>query len=100
EAIVERDLREGQHRNPTGRPEWFTTAYFHLPQELAQEVGEAGLRLHAVFAVEGPAWMLPDIGRRLADPARRERLLAAIRRIETEPSLLGASSHLLAVAHR
>jgi SAM-dependent methyltransferase len=94
EAIVERDVREGQHRNPTGRPEWFTTAYFHLPEDLAQEVGEAGLRLHAVFAVEGPAWMLPDIERRLADPARRERLLAAIRRVETEPSLLGASAHL------
>jgi SAM-dependent methyltransferase len=100
EAIVERDVREGQHRNPTGRPEWFTTAYFHLPEDLAQEVGEAGLRLHAVFAVEGPAWMLPDIERRLADPARRERLLAAIRRVETEPSLLGASAHLLAIAHR
>jgi hypothetical protein len=92
EAIVERVLRDGQHRNPTGRPEWFTTAYFHLPEELAQEVTEAGLRLHALLAVEGPAWMLPDIQRRLADPARRERVLAAIRRIETEPSLLGASS--------
>lgn len=100
EAIVERDLRDGQHRNPTGRPEWFTTAYFHLPEELAQEVGEAGLRLHALLAVEGPAWMLPDIQQRLADPTRRERVLAAIRRVETEPSLLGASSHLLAVAHR
>jgi len=100
EAIVERDLRDGQHRNPTGRPEWFTTAYFHLPGELSQEVTEAGLALQAVVAVEGPAWMLPDLQRRLADPARRERLLAAIRRVETEPSLLGASSHLLAVARR
>jgi SAM-dependent methyltransferase len=100
EAIVERDLRDGQHRNPTGRPEWFTTAYFHLPEELGQEVTEAGLRLHALFAVEGPAWMLPDVEQRLAEPARRERVLAAIRRVETEPSLLGASSHLLAVAHR
>jgi ubiquinone/menaquinone biosynthesis C-methylase UbiE len=100
EAIVERDLRDGQHRNPTGRPEWFTTAYFHLPDELAQEVTEAGLRLQAVVAVEGPAWMLPDIERRLADPARREPVLRAIRRVETAPSLLGASSHLLAVARR
>ena len=100
EAIVEQDLRDGRHANPEGHPRWFTTAYFHLPEDLAQEVGEAGLRLHAVFAVEGPAWMLPDIGQRLADPARRERLLAAIRRVETEPSLLGASAHLLAVAHR
>ena len=94
------DVREGQHRNPTRRPEWFTTAYFHLPGELGQEVTEAGLRLHALLAVEGPAWMLPDIDQRLADPARRERVLAAIRRVETEPSLLGASAHLLAIAHR
>jgi len=100
EAIVERDLRDGQHRNPTGRPEWFTTAYFHLPEELGQEVTEAGLRLRRLYAVEGPAWMLPDIQQRLADPSRREPVLAAIRRVETEPSLLGASSHLLAVASR
>ena len=100
ETIVERDVREGQHRNPTRRPEWFTTAYFHLPGELGQEVTEAGLRLHALLAVEGPAWMLPDIDQRLADPARRGRVLAAIRRVETEPSLLGASAHLLAIAHR
>ena len=100
EAMVERVLRDGQHRNPTGRPEWFTTAYFHLPEELGQEVTEAGLRRTAVLAVEGPAWVLPDIQDRLADPARRERVLAAIRRVETEPSLLGVSSHLLAVATR
>jgi SAM-dependent methyltransferase len=100
EAIVEGDLRDGQHRNPTGRPEWFTTAYFHLPDELPREVAEAGLALRALVAVEGPAWMLPDIGQRLADPAGRERVLRAIRRVETEPSLLGASSHLLAVARR
>jgi ubiquinone/menaquinone biosynthesis C-methylase UbiE len=100
EAIVERDVREGQHRNPTGRPEWFTTAYFHLPDELGREVADAGLRLDAVLAVEGPAGVLPDAGARLADPARRERVLAAVRRVEAEPSLLGASFHLLAVAHR
>jgi SAM-dependent methyltransferase len=41
--IVERDLREGQHRNPTNHPGWFTTAFFHHPDELAAEVEEAGL---------------------------------------------------------
>jgi len=100
EAIIERDLRDGQHRNPAGRPEWFTTAYFHLPEELPGEVAGAGLSLQALLAIEGPAWMLPDIQQRLADPAGRERVLRAIRRVEAEPSLLGASSHLLAVARR
>src|SRR5207248_1072154 len=36
-GIVEEDLRTGQHRNPQPelRPEWFTTAYFHRPDDLA-----------------------------------------------------------------
>jgi hypothetical protein len=63
-------------------------------------VVEAGLRLAAVLAVEGPGGVLLDAGERLADPVRRERVLEAIRRVEAEPSLLGASFHLLAVAHR
>jgi SAM-dependent methyltransferase len=99
-AIVDRDLRDGQHRNPTGRPEWFTTAYFHRPEELGAEVAEAGLAPPALLAVEGPAGLLADVEERLADPARREQVLAAVRRVEAEPSLLGASAHLLAVALR
>jgi SAM-dependent methyltransferase len=50
QQIVDRDLREGQHRNSTGRPEY------------------------------------------------RAKLLEMIRRVESEPSLLGMSSHLLAIA--
>ena len=33
-AIVDRDLTDGIHRNPTSRPEWFTTAYLHHPDEI------------------------------------------------------------------
>ena len=36
----------------------------------------------------------------LDDEPRREALLRAIRRVETEPSLLGASPHFLAIGHR
>ena len=90
-AIVERDLAEGQHRNPTERVEWFTTAYFHHPDELADEVREAGLALEGVFGLEGPAWLLGD---RVAP----ELALRAARAVEQEPTLLGVSAHLLAVA--
>ena len=50
--------------------------------------------------MEGPGSWLPGVEDWLDDPPRREWLLRAIRRVEAEPSLLGASSHVLAVAHR
>ena len=53
--IVDRDLKDGQHRNPTTRPEYFTDAFFHHPDELRQEVTEAGFVLTGVYGLEGPA---------------------------------------------
>jgi SAM-dependent methyltransferase len=96
-AIVERDLREGQHRNPAHaeRPEWFTTAFFHDPDELAAEVAEAGLACEAVLGIEGPGWLFPE---RWEDPGQREAVLRAARAVEQEPALRGVSAHLLVVA--
>ena len=98
--IVERDLADGQHRNDTGDARYFTTAFFHHPAELAEEIAIAGFALVDLFAVEGPAFALPEFARRFADSSSRERLLAFLRAVETEPTLLGASPHLLAVARR
>jgi hypothetical protein len=53
-----------------------------------------------VLAVEGPAWLLQDFDAHWDDPGRRERLLDIVRRTEAEPSLLGVSAHLLAVARK
>ena len=99
-SIVERDLASGQHRNPTSRPDWFTTAFFHHPDELMFEVSQAGLALLELVGLEGPAWLLPDLDERWADAERRERALAAARVVEREPTLLGLSAHLLAMARR
>lgn len=96
--IVEQDLRDGQHRNPTDRLEYFTTAYFHRPEELAGEVQAAGLTLTGVYGVEGPGWILPDVSERMADPRQRAALLRVAQMLETEPAVVGSSAHLLAVA--
>src|SRR5262249_12607540 len=98
-AIVARDLRDGQHRNPTDK-DYFTTAFFHRPTDLEAEVREAGFELRDLLGVEGPGWLLPDIERRWADPAERERLLEAARAVEREPTLLGLHAHLLAVGQK
>ena len=52
--ILMNDLSTGQHRNPTGNPDYFTTAYFHRPEELEDEMAEAGFRDTVVLAVQGP----------------------------------------------
>jgi SAM-dependent methyltransferase len=98
--IVEQDVRDGQHRNPTERLDYFTTAYFHRPEELAAEVRAAGLAMDGVYGLEGPGWILPDVAERMADARRRASLLRVARMVETEPSVLGSSAHLLAVAQR
>jgi len=98
-AIVAQDLRDGQHRNPTAK-EYFTTAFFHLPHELAEEVREAGFEMLDLLGVEGPGWLLQDLDLRWADAEERERLLQAARDVEREPTLLGLHAHLLAVARR
>jgi hypothetical protein len=100
QTIVDADLASGQHRNPTDRPEWFTTAYFHRPAELRDEVQEAGLEVRQVVGLEGLAGWLPDVADRWGDPAARETILNAARAVELEPSLLGLSAHLLIVATR
>jgi len=95
--IVEQDLADGQHRNPdpVGRPEFFTTAYFHTPDGLAAEISQAGFTGMAVYGVEGPGWPLR---REWAGPARREHILFAARAAEIQPSLIGFSPHLIAAA--
>ena len=100
QSIVDRDLKEGQHRNPSGHPDYFTDAYFHLPEELVQEVEESGLTVERLIAVDGLGCLLPDFEAQWTDPARRSRLLRYMEIVESEPSLLGAGSHLLAVARK
>jgi SAM-dependent methyltransferase len=92
--IAERDLRDGQHRNPTNEPHWFTTAYFHHPDELEAEVREAGLDVLTLIGVEGlAAWLEVPFG----TASDRDTILWAARAVETEPTLRGLSPHMLVV---
>jgi ubiquinone/menaquinone biosynthesis C-methylase UbiE len=98
--IVKRDLADGQHRNPSNHPAYFTTAFFHHPDELKGEVEEAGLSCEQLLAIEGPGKLLQNFEEHWSEPSRRERLLQAIRWLETEPSTLGMSAHFLAIGKK
>lgn len=97
--IVAADLASGQHRNPTNQPAYFTTAYFHRPEDLAAELSDAGFRNVRVIAVEGPAWSTHAFSETWEDPIQRQTLMEFLSQIEREPSIQGASAHLIAVGH-
>jgi len=98
--IYEQDLRFGQHRNPTGDPRFFTTAFFHYPQELIDEVQEAGFRFETLLAVEGPARLLKDFEAQWAKPAIQERIMRITRLVESETTLWGVSPHIMAIGKK
>ena len=98
--ILAQDVAEGDHHNPDALPGWFTTSFFHTVDELTSEVAASGLILRSLLAIEGPGAALADDEPLASDQEAWKALLELIERVEAEPSLLGASSHIMAVAHR
>lgn len=99
-AMRDRDLEDGQHRNETGHEHYFTTAYFHRPEDLRGELEAAELEDVRVVGVEGPGWLFPDFEARWNDPARRAEMIAVAERLEATPSVVGVSAHLLGLARK
>lgn len=70
-------------------------AYFHRVETIGDEVEAAGFAEPNLIGVEGHAWLLGSLRRLLEEPAP---LLDVLRSIESEPSLLGMSAHVIAAA--
>src|SRR4029077_2335838 len=96
--IVAADLASGQHRNPKNHPAYFTTAYFHRPEDLAAEVHDAGFGDVEILGVEGPTWSAAVFREAWDDPAQRQNLMEFLSLSDRDPSVRGASAHLIAVA--
>jgi SAM-dependent methyltransferase len=89
--------RTGQSKDPAKVVDGTFWAYFHHPHELAAEIGTAGYDDVNLIAVEGFAWLLDDLSRRMQQP---DDLLRAVRHTEAEPSMLGVSAHVIGHARR
>jgi hypothetical protein len=83
--------------NPPGQ-DFFTTSYFHHPDEARIEAEEAGFEVEAVLGVEGIASWIPRLEKSWSDPERRRIIIESARAIESEPTLLGLGPHLIVVA--
>jgi ubiquinone/menaquinone biosynthesis C-methylase UbiE len=79
----------------------FTHAYFHRVTDLIAECREAGLTRVEVHGVEGPAWGAAETA--AGTPAEQsifDGALKLARVCGTEPEIVAASAHLLAVGVR
>ena len=93
-------IETGIYRNPERQEGLFTTAYFHHPKELREEIIEAGFGNVTLVGLEGPARYLRNFNEVWEDEQKRSNLLTMLRTVETERSLLGSSPHLLAIARK
>jgi hypothetical protein len=91
--IVDQDLRTGQHRNETDKLEYFTTAFFHHPDELKAELIKGGFPSPKLCAIEGPLWAVQE-----SASVEQEQLMAIMRAMEDEITLIGASAHMMGIA--
>jgi ubiquinone/menaquinone biosynthesis C-methylase UbiE len=99
-GILLQDLENGQHRNPTNSPDYFTTAFFHHPDELKQEMEEAGFDVEKLLGVEGPVWFMSSFADHWKVPEKRALLLKLLQAVEQDPSLLGVSAHPLGIGRK
>ena len=89
-------LATGHHDN---EPDGFTAAHFHTAEELTDELRDAGLSDVTVLGIEGPttpaldAAPLEQLSQLLPSAVLCARLL------ESEPQVIGASPHLLALGN-
>jgi ubiquinone/menaquinone biosynthesis C-methylase UbiE len=97
-SMMNQDISTGQHRNKTGRFDFFTTAYFHRPYELKNEVKEAGFKSPRLSAVESFGWLSSGFAKLWSNGKKRKLLLDTIRKVENDPELMAVSAHVMVTA--
>jgi SAM-dependent methyltransferase len=95
-GMIRQEINTGQHRPPDGWPV-FTSAYFHHPNELQNEILEAGLEHVVTVGIQGPVWLAPAFEQIVPGSSEWTALLETANLVQDEPAL---SPHFLSVARR
>lgn len=96
--MVEHDLIEGIHCNPTDHTMYFTDAYFHRPDELISELSAIGYQNVQALPVEGIGILVSNFAAIWNDVLLKNYLLKMIEATEREQEVIGISPHLIGIA--
>jgi ubiquinone/menaquinone biosynthesis C-methylase UbiE len=100
ERILLRDLETGVHENDTENPEYFTRAFFHMPQQIREEISESGLTFEELIAVESIGWIIDNLSQKKKDQRYWAKLENILRLIEGNEDLIAVSPHIIGVARK
>ncbi len=99
--MVHREIKTGNHiKNPKSSYRGMGRSYFHLPDELKNEIDTAGFKETEVIGVLGPCWLIPQLDDVWKDEIKRESIMRIVRLCEKEESILGLSTHLLSISRK
>ena len=100
EKILFKDLETGIHLNETGNPEYFTSAFFHTPSQIRNEIIKSDLKFEKLVAIESVGWIVDDFN----EKSKNERFMKKIQRIinlvESNEDLISMSPHIMAIAEK
>ncbi|MHB9134360.1 MAG: class I SAM-dependent methyltransferase [Armatimonadota bacterium] len=99
--MIEHEIKTGQHiKNPSSSYKGMGRSYFHLPDELKTEIEAAGFIGTDIRGIVGPAWLVPDLDEVWKDETKRESIMRVVRMCEKDESIMGLSTHLLAISRK
>jgi ubiquinone/menaquinone biosynthesis C-methylase UbiE len=89
------ELTTGLHHSPQNIPGIFTTAFFHRPKQLRDELEEAGFAYIKTFAVEGMIWLDKNYFETRGDEQKKAAMMELLKLTESDPELLALSPHMM-----
>lgn len=85
--MIRTEVETGHRTNPQHGTDTFPNAFFHLPEELRDELESVEFKCETVLGIGGPAWLVPKIDTAWGEPAKRESVMEIARLLENEPVL-------------
>jgi ubiquinone/menaquinone biosynthesis C-methylase UbiE len=93
--MCKQELTTGIHNPPENMPGVLPAAFFHRPQQLRDELEEAGFSFLNIFAVEGMIWLDKNYFESRADERKKDSLMNLLRLTENDLALLTLSPHMM-----
>lgn len=99
--MIHTEITTGNHiKNPASRYRGMGRSYFHLPDELKDEIEASGFKDTDIRGVIGPCWLIPNIDDVWTDETKKENILKIVRLLEKENSIMGLSTHILSISRK